>query len=679
MTYEIFNPWVVRSIDSFNFLCCPECVFRSKEKSSFQSHAIENHPKSKVFFSSKQRETQKTGNNLFYCCPECVYKSEDVSMFQIHALENHPSTSMAFFSKHDTDDNENTDKGNPWKKDSVEEFCFYCCTLCPLKSKESTNFENHVAEVHSKIEKSVNHHAIDLSEIKSEVNDEYYEEMDYENDIYGTGFTDQKNVMLYPEIEMKVDPLTTEDDNFFAKIVKKEAETNVKKKVRLVKLGNEVPQIPTCSICSQVFDTKKELKMHNCDNTNDKIFSCSICAMVFPRQKTLAIHNRTIHKNIPCDVCGIILDNPAKLKTHKRQKHPTPQKCEICGTDQMNLKRHINNIHSITKRFKCDQPNCSFSTTQNYNLDAHKKICQVSKKKEDYICKICRKIFPSSHLLFESQYIKHYKAEHNDIPPEFKDKEQYLCSECPEVYFNKNKFNAHVWKKHTVTSAKSNKQNLLKKIECSKCQITVIGRKNYVAHCKDVHGEIISRVETIECHSCDEKFKAANFYIHHHQSVHGNLPPEYMGKKLFVCDKCPQVFITNQALLMHTWKVHNTENKLKRKDGKKCPYCEKRFQGDGNYLEHVKAKHEKNTPFKCDECDRSYGTNRKLVSHKEMVHRRVKCELCGKEICNSFLLKRHKSSVHGITPMDAYQCEKCTSFFRTQTSLDKHVNSKHNY
>ena len=102
MSYEIFNPWVVRSIDSFNFLCCPECVFRSKEKSSFQSHAIENHPKSKVFFRSKQRETQKTGSNLFYCCPECVYKSEDVNQFQIHALEKHPSTSMAFFSKHDS-------------------------------------------------------------------------------------------------------------------------------------------------------------------------------------------------------------------------------------------------------------------------------------------------------------------------------------------------------------------------------------------------------------------------------------------------------------------------------------------------------------------------------------------------------------------------------------------------
>ena len=94
-------------------------------------------------------------------------------------------------------------------------------------------------------------------------------------------------------------------------------------------------------------------------------------------------------------------------------------------------------------------------------------------------------------------------------------------------------------------------------------------------------------------------------------------------------------------------------------------------------LQHVKSKHEKKTPFHCDECDRNYATKRKLTNHKQLVHQRVKCDECGKEICNSFILKRHKASVHGITPKDAYQCEKCTSFFSTQTSLDKHVNSKH--
>ena len=44
------NPWAVNCIDSFNFLCCPECVYRSKEESSFQAHAVQNHPRSKAFF-----------------------------------------------------------------------------------------------------------------------------------------------------------------------------------------------------------------------------------------------------------------------------------------------------------------------------------------------------------------------------------------------------------------------------------------------------------------------------------------------------------------------------------------------------------------------------------------------------------------------------------------------------
>ena len=58
------NPWYVNGIDAFNFLCCPECVYRCKEENSFQSHAIWNHPKSKVLFSYKQgSEVNRTLRN----------------------------------------------------------------------------------------------------------------------------------------------------------------------------------------------------------------------------------------------------------------------------------------------------------------------------------------------------------------------------------------------------------------------------------------------------------------------------------------------------------------------------------------------------------------------------------------------------------------------------------------
>ena len=45
------NPWEVDTLQAFSFLCCPECVYRSKEETSFQAHAIHNHPQSSAFFN----------------------------------------------------------------------------------------------------------------------------------------------------------------------------------------------------------------------------------------------------------------------------------------------------------------------------------------------------------------------------------------------------------------------------------------------------------------------------------------------------------------------------------------------------------------------------------------------------------------------------------------------------
>ena len=44
------NPWQVNSIDAFNCLKCPECMFFSQEELDFKDHAVKNHPMSNVFF-----------------------------------------------------------------------------------------------------------------------------------------------------------------------------------------------------------------------------------------------------------------------------------------------------------------------------------------------------------------------------------------------------------------------------------------------------------------------------------------------------------------------------------------------------------------------------------------------------------------------------------------------------
>ena len=55
------NPWLVENLDDFNFLCCPECAYKSKDDGAFMDHAIENHPKSKEssVFSGAEEESGK--------------------------------------------------------------------------------------------------------------------------------------------------------------------------------------------------------------------------------------------------------------------------------------------------------------------------------------------------------------------------------------------------------------------------------------------------------------------------------------------------------------------------------------------------------------------------------------------------------------------------------------------
>ena len=45
------NPWQVENLQAFIFLNCPECNFKTKQKNSFQDHAVITHPLSYGFFN----------------------------------------------------------------------------------------------------------------------------------------------------------------------------------------------------------------------------------------------------------------------------------------------------------------------------------------------------------------------------------------------------------------------------------------------------------------------------------------------------------------------------------------------------------------------------------------------------------------------------------------------------
>ena len=52
------NPWLVETIQSFLFLNCPECHFKTKEKNFFQDHATKKHPRSSVLFEENSYKSE---------------------------------------------------------------------------------------------------------------------------------------------------------------------------------------------------------------------------------------------------------------------------------------------------------------------------------------------------------------------------------------------------------------------------------------------------------------------------------------------------------------------------------------------------------------------------------------------------------------------------------------------
>ena len=81
------------SIIDFNFFCCPECVYRSKEELTFQAHALQNHVLSKTFFHSvedhntdhaNELENSEVGNDAMEDFEEKFEANEDDKQFEIH-------------------------------------------------------------------------------------------------------------------------------------------------------------------------------------------------------------------------------------------------------------------------------------------------------------------------------------------------------------------------------------------------------------------------------------------------------------------------------------------------------------------------------------------------------------------------------------------------------------------
>ena len=87
------NPWQVDSIQAFNCLKCPECMFFSQEENDFKGHAIENHPMSNTLFGNFDDEQKSNMDQYDIDTPMTSKKSHMIydSLIDPEMIKEEPS------------------------------------------------------------------------------------------------------------------------------------------------------------------------------------------------------------------------------------------------------------------------------------------------------------------------------------------------------------------------------------------------------------------------------------------------------------------------------------------------------------------------------------------------------------------------------------------------------------
>ena len=213
----------------------------------------------------------------------------------------------------------------------------------------------------------------------------------------------------------------------------------------------------------------------------------------------------------------------------------------------------------------------------------------------------------------------------------------------------------------------SDEQSFDEGYNCSICQMTFIGTRNFKKHFESVHENFIGSPknnENVISSTKLDKILANNATDENEKIKNIN------GK--FSCKTCQKEFRTITHLKRHKETVHNGMRKYK------CIPCGKKFGQKSHLHRHNIYVHKGVKNYECKSCDKTFALEYDLKLHQKGVHEGLKnynCDSCGKTFFRSHELKRHKETVHeGIRN---YRCELCNKTFVQPHVLKKHKERVH--
>ena len=549
-------------------------------------------------------------------------------------------------------------KTNPWQVPSLDEYLYYCCPECELRTKEYKLFFNHAVALHQSA--SVLLEEVPETSDPLEVSEDIVVKEEY------TETTDE--VVIDNKRKFEPDSCIEEEGPLNKKVKTNEVQcyycgyitentTVIEDHIRdkhnsdVTNIMHGLPRDHQCEQCKVVFISEEILKVHLCGITNPSIKLCDAsvievcdqCGLEFKGHRSLLYHYAAKHsteKKFDCDLCDYKFYTLSSLRTHKKAVHQGSTVCDTCGRafkSLITLRKHEREVH----------------------LGAKRK--QLSEK-----CKLCEFRSLSRPVLRQ-----HMSDEHPDYNP-------YLCEDCGKSFSMKTYFTVHLRSKQCTKKSTVKVSTVSKKVKkVSKKVSKVSNEVSKVSN--ELSNEVPYKEDNFKCDHCGIKFSTKLQLKSHVWNAH--------TQKFFICTLCEKVIHSRKKLKKHYIESHS--KRLVKDEVLACEHCDMKFETSEEFNEHQKLQHQLSSEHYCDQCGKTFASTIILQAHKMECHNynplnpqysqsfnTFKCDLCPKRLKSKGTLRAHRKELHE-KEIHKHFCQDCEFTAYYLNTLKDHISTNH--